>query len=93
MKHYNPNFDEFLGLTKQGNTIPVYRELLADALTPVTAYRRLSMPAGFAPSEHSFLLESVVGGERIARFSFAACDPEATFVARGREITIRRGRE
>ena len=77
MKHYYPSFDEFLKLSAEGNTIPVYRLLL-------------SAPPGFAPSRHSFLLESVVGGERIARFSFVATDPEATFCARRNEITISR---
>jgi anthranilate synthase component 1 len=90
MKHYHPNFEEFLELTGEGNTIPVYRQLLADALTPVMAYERLAMPTGFAPAGHSFLLESVVGGERIARFSFAAADPEAVFLARRDDVTISR---
>ncbi len=93
MKHYYPSFDEFLQLCEQGNTIPVHRLLLADSLTPVTAYQRLSRPAGFAPSRHAFLLESVVGGERVARFSFVGVDPEATFVARRDEVTITRGRD
>ncbi|MFW6065331.1 MAG: anthranilate synthase component I, partial [Planctomycetota bacterium] len=90
MKHYYPNFDDFLKLSERGNTIPVYRELLADALTPVTAFQRLSRPPGFAPAKNAFLLESVVGGERIARFSFVAADPEAVFEARRGKITIRR---
>jgi anthranilate synthase component 1 len=86
MKHYHPNFEDFCGLAERGNTIPVYRQLLADSLTPVMAFRRLAQPVGFAPSKNAFLLESVVGGERIARFSFVAADPEATFTARGEEI-------
>ena len=90
MKHYYPTFDEFRELVPRGNTIPVYRELLADALTPVTAYQRLAYPAGFAPAGYAFLLESVVGGERIARYSFAAAEPEATFTARRDTITISR---
>jgi anthranilate synthase component 1 len=90
MKHYYPNFDEFLKLSEQGNTIPVYRQLLADALTPVTAYQRLARPLGFAPAGHSFLLESVVGGERIAQFSFVAANPEATFTAKRDRIVIHR---
>ncbi len=90
MKHYAPSFDRFLELSRQGNTIPVYRELLADTLTPVTAYQRLAEPMGFAKASNAFLLESVVGGERIARYSFVGVDPEATFVARGDELTIRR---
>jgi anthranilate synthase component 1 len=88
MKHYHPNFEEFLGLCAQGNTIPVHRQLLADSLTPVMAYKRLVFPAGFAPVKHAFLLESVERGGR-ARFSFVAADPQATFTARGDEITIR----
>ena len=90
MKHYQPNFDEFCQLTSRGNTIPVYRQLLADALTPVMAYKRLANPAGFAPAKNAFLLESVVGGEQMARFSFASADPEATFTVRGRQITLGR---
>jgi len=90
MKHYHPSFDEFRKLSQQGNTIPVYRQLLSDALTPVTAYQRLACPQGFAPAKNAFLLESVVGGERVARFSFVGVDPETTFVARRDNITIRR---
>ncbi len=91
MKHYHPNFEDFLALAKRGNTIPVYRELLADALTPVLAYQRLAEPADGLRATNAFLLESVVGGETIARFSFIAADPEATFTARGDQITICRG--
>jgi len=95
MKHYYPDFDEFLKLSEKGDTIPVYRQLLADALTPVMAYQRLAEPAGFAPAEHAFLLESVEGGERIGTHSFVAADPEATFTAYRDNITIERpaGRE
>ena len=90
MKHYYPNFDEFRALSSQGNTIPVFRQLLADALTPVTAYQRLAEPDAAGPGRYSFLLESVVGGERIARYSFVAANPEATFTARRDEITVER---
>ncbi len=90
MKHYYPNFDEFRALTGEGNTIPVYRQLLSDSLTPVSAYQRLAEPTGFAPTTNSMLLESVVGGEQIARYSFVAVDPEITFVVRRDEITVTR---
>ncbi|MDP6545530.1 MAG: anthranilate synthase component I [Phycisphaerae bacterium] len=90
MKHYYPNFDEFRGLTERGNTIPVYRQLMADALTPVTAYRRLAEPSGLGRVSNSFLFESVVGGERIARYSFVGVDPEVLFTAYRDEITIER---
>jgi len=91
MKHYHPNFNDFLELAGKGNTIPVYRELLADALTPVMVYQRLAEPVDGEAASHAFLLESVVGGERIARYSFIAADPEATFTARRDQVTIRRG--
>ena len=90
MKHYHPTFTEFRDLAEQGNTIPIYRELLADALTPVWAYQRLARGGGRPAAGDSFLLESVVGGERIARYSFAAAGPEATFRAKGRQFTVRR---
>ncbi len=90
MKHYYPNFEQFCELADQGNTIPVYRQLLSDSLTPVSAYQRLANPVGFAPSANSLLLESVVGGDKIARYSFIAVDPEVTFTARRDEITIKK---
>ena len=90
MKHYSPDFEQFRALAEKGNTIPVCRQLLADALTPVMAYQRLSRPAGYAKASHSFLLESVVGGERIARYSFAGADPDLTATAVRDELTIRR---
>jgi len=90
MEHYYPKFDEFMALAERGNTIPVYRQLLADALTPVTAYERLSAPLDGEAPTHALLLESVVGGERIARYSFAAADPELTLTVRGGEMTVRR---
>ncbi|MEI7835674.1 MAG: anthranilate synthase component I, partial [Planctomycetota bacterium] len=90
MKHYYPTFDEFRTLAERGNIVPVYRQLLSDALTPVEAYQRLARPAGFAASKHAFLLESVVGGERVARYSFIGADPEMVFTARRDRITIDR---
>ena len=88
MKHYYPNYDEFCELAQQGNSIPVYRQLLADALTPVSAYQRLALPDDGEPAPHAFLLESVVGGEQVARYSFVGVDPEVTFLARREEVTI-----
>ena len=88
MRHYYPTFEDFCELAEQGNTIPVYRHLLADALTPVSAYQRLAMPAGQPPASHAFLLESVVGGEQIARYSFVGVDPELTFTATRDDIVI-----
>jgi anthranilate synthase component I len=69
-----PDFREFQRLAKQGNLIPVYDVLSADLLTPVSAYLRISQGA-----RYSFLLESVEGGEKIARYTFAGANPEEVF--------------
>lgn len=64
--------------------IPVFRRLLNDSLTPVLAYRRLvRSDARLAPS---YLFESVVGGDRVGRFSFLGSRPAAEVVARGHEV-------
>ena len=69
-----PDFREFQRLTKQGNLIPVYDVFSADLLTPVSAYLRIAQGA-----RYSFLLESVEGGEKIARYTFAGAHPEEVF--------------
>jgi anthranilate synthase component 1 len=63
--------EEFLKLSKNGNLIPVYREILGDMETPVSAYLKLSKN-----SKYSFLLESVEGQEKVARYSFISRSPE-----------------
>jgi anthranilate synthase component 1 len=69
-----PSFGEFQKLAKQGNLVPVYDVFSADLLTPVSAYLRLAQGA-----RYSFLLESVEGGEKIARYTFAGANPEEVF--------------
>jgi anthranilate synthase component 1 len=69
-----PTFQEFKRLAKQGNLIPVYDVFSADLLTPVSAYLRIAQGA-----RYSFLLESVEGGEKIARYTFAGAYPEEVF--------------
>ncbi|NJM40586.1 MAG: hypothetical protein HC853_07365 [Anaerolineae bacterium] len=59
-----PSLDEVRELSKRGNLIPIYAELPTDLETPVSLFLKLS------GTEPSFLLESVDGGERIARYSF-----------------------
>lgn len=80
-----PNEKEFLQLTKQGNLIPVYKEITGDLDTPVSAYMKLAKTAKF-----SFLLESVEGEEKVARFSFLAKNPELILQSKGNEATITR---
>jgi anthranilate synthase component 1 len=64
-----PSIEEARALAQRGNLIPVYREVLADMETPVSAYRKI------ARGDYSFLLESVEGGERLARYSFIGTEP------------------
>src|SRR5580704_6301879 len=77
--------EEFLKLSSQGNLIPVYREIPGDLETPVSAYYKLS-----GKSTYSFLLESVEGEEKIARYSFIARDPELVFTSKAHEAWILR---
>ncbi|MHB8104826.1 MAG: anthranilate synthase component I [Dehalococcoidales bacterium] len=66
---YKPTLEEAKKLKKQGNLLPVYREINADMETPVSAYLKI------ARGSYSFLLESVEGGERLARYSFLGTEP------------------
>jgi anthranilate synthase component 1 len=76
-----PSLDEFVVLAKEYSLVPVWRELLGDLETPVSAFRKLG------GAEGSVLLESVEHGERWGRFSFIGTDPFATFVARDGRVT------
>ncbi|MEA3345395.1 MAG: chorismate-binding protein [Chloroflexota bacterium] len=83
---YRPTLEEVKGLSGQGNTVPVYRELPADLETPVSVYLKLR---GEGPS---FLLESVERAEQMGRYSFVGLDPTASLIARGDRVLIM-GRE
>ena len=83
-----PTFHEFVELSKQGNIIPVFKAVTADLLTPVLAYLKIESDMPYA-----FLLESVEGGEKIARYSFLGCNPYLTIRARGDVVEIIRGAE
>ena len=69
MSSYYPSLEEVRELSKQGNLIPLYQEINADLETPVSAYLKV------AEGAHSFLLESVEGGEQLARYSFIGTEP------------------
>ena len=66
---YYPTLNQVKKLAGQGNLIPIYREINADLETPVSAYLKI------ARSPYSFLLESVEGGEHIARYSCIGAEP------------------
>ena len=78
-----PNYNEFLSYCKQGNIVPVYKAVSADLLTPVLAYLKIE-----TKMSNAFLLESVEGGEKIARYSFLGCNPYLIFRAKGDLVEI-----
>ncbi|MGC8624947.1 MAG: anthranilate synthase component I [Phycisphaerae bacterium] len=78
-----PSFDDFKKYAAPGAIVPVYVPIAGDYLTPVSAYQRLR-----GASAYSFLLESVVGGERVARYSFLGAGPAVVFEARGQQVTV-----
>src|SRR5689334_19951753 len=84
MSGFVPDRTRFLDLARQGRLCFVYREWLADAETPVSVFAKL----GRGP--YSFLLESVVGGEKWAAYSFAGVRPRAVLRARGEEVEVLR---
>ncbi|MBN1405537.1 MAG: anthranilate synthase component I [Candidatus Omnitrophica bacterium] len=79
---YFPDKKEFTKKAKTANLIPVYKEISADFLTPLSAYKKIS-------SKNSFLLESVEGEERIARYSFLGSDPSHIILIKGKRIDIK----
>src|SRR6202140_2600291 len=69
-----PDFKTFCKLARQGNLVPVYDTFTADTVTPVSAYQRIAHDARYA-----CLLESVEGGEKIARYTFVGANPVEVF--------------
>jgi anthranilate synthase component I len=78
-----PDFETFRRLADGHQLVPVYRRLLSDALTPVTAFHLLDR------GEHACLFESVVGGEKVGRYSFLAVEPFSELLAHGTKVTVR----
>ena len=79
---YYPTKKEFKKLSKKGNLIPVYRELLADMETPVSAFKKIDT------GEYSYLLESVEGGEKIGRYSFLGSNPSLLLKVKGNIVEL-----
>ncbi len=73
---YHPSLEEVKKLARDGNLVPIYREIVADMETPVSAFLKVSR------GSYSFLLESVEGGQRQARYSFIGTEPEKTIIIR-----------
>jgi anthranilate synthase component I len=81
---YYPSFDAFKAKASQGNLIPVYREIMADLETPVSAFLKLDR------EDFSFLLESVEGGEKWGRYCFLGAEPSIIFQSKGSRVEITR---
>jgi anthranilate synthase component 1 len=84
---YYPEFKDFKKLAAAGNLIPVYREILADMETPVSALMKLR------DKPNVFLLESVEGGEKWGRYTFLGSDPQIVYRVRGEEVIIEKNGE
>jgi anthranilate synthase component I len=80
---YNISLQEFQTLSRRANVIPVYKEINADLDTPVSCFLKLSK------DKYSFLLESVEGQEKIARYSFLGSKPSLILSSKGKHIEIR----
>jgi anthranilate synthase component 1 len=78
-------YEEFLSLAVEGTVVPLVKTVMADLLTPVSAYLRIERQ-----SPRAFLLESIEGGEKIARYSFLGCAPHTIVRARGNQVAIER---
>lgn len=79
---HSPDLEAVRRLAQTARLVPVYRQILSDTLTPVTAYRQV------CTGEDSFLFESVVGGEKIGRYSFLGTNPFLRLEARGRQVSV-----
>jgi len=84
---HSPDFETFRQLAAEYSLVPVYRRLLSDSLTPVSAFHRLD------DGGSACLFESVIGGEKVGRYSFLACNPYGSIAARGNRMTVINGQE
>ena len=79
---YYPDFATFQSLTAEGNLIPVCREIMADLDTPVSAFKKID------DGRYAFLLESIEGGEKWARYTFLGSNPSVVIRSRGNSVEI-----
>ncbi len=77
-----PSLEKFCNLAGTGNLIPVYREIMADLDTPVSAFKKLD------DGHFSYLLESIEGGEKWGRYSFLGSSPSVIIRSKGNLVEI-----
>lgn len=86
--HFTPTYEEFEQYARQGNLVPVRAEVLADLETPVSAFLKLRPEEDNDLKTPAFLLESVEGGEALARYSFLGVGARATLKTKDRDVWI-----
>ena len=86
-QQYSLTLDEFRALAAEGNLIPLYREILADYETPVSAFAKID----HGPT--AYLLESVAGGENWARYSFLGSGSSAVIREEKGDLVLIRGKK
>lgn len=79
---YQPSYEDFCKKAKKGNLVPVYKEILADLETPVSAFLKID------DGKYSYLLESVEGGEKWGRYSFLGTSPFLIIRAKDKRIEV-----
>jgi anthranilate synthase component I len=82
MMHHRPGLEQFTELARHYSLVPVYRQLIGDTLTPVSAFCKIQ------EEDWAFLFESVIGGERLGRYSFVGSGPFLRFQAYGPRVQI-----
>src|SRR5262245_32911999 len=83
---HHPSLEAFAELARHASVVPVYRQLIGDTLTPVSAFCKIQ------EGDWAFLYESVVGGERVGRYSFLGSGPFLRFLAYDRRVQIQEAR-
>lgn len=81
---FTPSFETFCKKAKEGNLVPIYREIVADCETPVSAFLKIRK------GKYPFLFESVEGGEKWGRYSFLGVDPSILIKGEGTKVTVTR---
>ena len=79
----HPTREEFRAIAQPGALVPVYRDVVADLETPVSAYMKIA-----EGQKYAFLLESVEKADQVGRYSFLGANPSVIFRSRGRQVTV-----